>query len=76
MCSIDNLPAQLPREASQYFGDNLMPFIKEIVSSLCLRLIKVNYCYVVTKSKTVVLIRLLYNFFGKYLTNYISINYF
>ena len=39
MCSIDNLPAQLPREASQYFGDNLMPFMKEIVSLFFVRLL-------------------------------------
>ena len=30
--SIDNLPAQLPREATDYFGSLLLPFIKDSVS--------------------------------------------
>jgi alpha-aminoadipic semialdehyde synthase len=29
--SIDHLPAQLPRESTDYFGSRLMPFMKEIV---------------------------------------------
>lgn len=33
MCSIDNLPAQLPIEATEYFGDMLFPFIEEMVRS-------------------------------------------
>uniref|UniRef100_A0A8C6MIA3 Aminoadipate-semialdehyde synthase n=1 Tax=Nothobranchius furzeri TaxID=105023 RepID=A0A8C6MIA3_NOTFU len=32
MCSIDNLPAQLPIEATEYFGDRLFPYIWEMVS--------------------------------------------
>jgi len=36
MCSIDNLPAQLPIEATEYFGDMLFPYIEEMVRSyLC-----------------------------------------
>uniref|UniRef100_A0A8C7WIE0 Aminoadipate-semialdehyde synthase n=1 Tax=Oncorhynchus mykiss TaxID=8022 RepID=A0A8C7WIE0_ONCMY len=31
MCSIDNLPAQLPIEATEYFGDRLFPYIWEMV---------------------------------------------
>lgn len=31
MCSIDNLPAQLPREATNFFGDQLMPYMRDIV---------------------------------------------
>lgn len=31
MCSIDNLPAQLPIEATDYFGDQLFPYIWEMV---------------------------------------------
>lgn len=30
--SIDHLPAQLPREATDYFGTQLLPFVKELVS--------------------------------------------
>ena len=30
--SIDNLPAQLPREATDYFGSLLLPFIEDSVS--------------------------------------------
>uniref|UniRef100_A0A8D3DVG7 Alpha-aminoadipic semialdehyde synthase, mitochondrial n=1 Tax=Scophthalmus maximus TaxID=52904 RepID=A0A8D3DVG7_SCOMX len=30
MCSIDNLPAQLPLEATEYFGDRLFPYIWEM----------------------------------------------
>uniref|UniRef100_A0A8C9F6U2 Aminoadipate-semialdehyde synthase n=1 Tax=Pavo cristatus TaxID=9049 RepID=A0A8C9F6U2_PAVCR len=30
MCSIDNLPAQLPIEATEYFGDMLFPYIEEM----------------------------------------------
>ncbi|KAM8973809.1 alpha-aminoadipic semialdehyde synthase, mitochondrial [Pelodytes ibericus] len=33
MCSIDNLPAQLPIEATEYFGDMLFPFIEEMLMS-------------------------------------------
>lgn len=33
MCSIDNLPAQLPVEATEYFGDMLFPYIEEMVRS-------------------------------------------
>ncbi|XP_035280713.1 alpha-aminoadipic semialdehyde synthase, mitochondrial isoform X1 [Anguilla anguilla] len=33
MCSIDNLPAQLPIEATEYFGDRLCPYISEMLSS-------------------------------------------
>ncbi|KTG42964.1 hypothetical protein cypCar_00029739, partial [Cyprinus carpio] len=31
MCSIDNLPAQMPIEATEYFGDRLFPYIWEMV---------------------------------------------
>jgi len=34
MCSIDNMPAQLPREATEYFGSLLMPHVHDIVSTL------------------------------------------
>ncbi|XP_043981576.1 alpha-aminoadipic semialdehyde synthase, mitochondrial [Gambusia affinis] len=33
MCSIDNLPAQLPIEATEYFGDRLGPYIWEMLLS-------------------------------------------
>ena len=33
MCSIDNLPAQLPREATDYFGKLLLPWLPEMVWS-------------------------------------------
>ncbi|KAM9311717.1 alpha-aminoadipic semialdehyde synthase, mitochondrial [Gastrophryne carolinensis] len=33
MCSIDNLPAQLPIEATEYFGDLLFPYIEEMIMS-------------------------------------------
>uniref|UniRef100_A0A4W4GQJ0 Saccharopine dehydrogenase (NAD(+), L-glutamate-forming) n=1 Tax=Electrophorus electricus TaxID=8005 RepID=A0A4W4GQJ0_ELEEL len=33
MCSIDNLPAQLPIEATDYFGDRLLPYIWEMLTS-------------------------------------------
>uniref|UniRef100_A0A8C7WFE9 Aminoadipate-semialdehyde synthase n=1 Tax=Oncorhynchus mykiss TaxID=8022 RepID=A0A8C7WFE9_ONCMY len=33
MCSIDNLPAQLPIEATEYFGDRLFPYIWEMLLS-------------------------------------------
>ena len=34
MCSIDNLPAQLPIESTEYFGDMLYPYVEEMVSGL------------------------------------------
>lgn len=34
MCSIDNLPAQLPRESTQFFGDQLLPYMDDIVRTL------------------------------------------
>lgn len=33
MCSIDNLPAQLPIEATEYFGDRFFPYIWEMLPS-------------------------------------------
>ncbi|XP_067855900.1 alpha-aminoadipic semialdehyde synthase, mitochondrial [Heptranchias perlo] len=33
MCSIDNLPAQLPIEATEYFGDKLCPYLWEMLAS-------------------------------------------
>ncbi|XP_053497873.1 alpha-aminoadipic semialdehyde synthase, mitochondrial [Ictalurus furcatus] len=33
MCSIDNLPAQLPIEATDYFGNRLSPYIWEMLQS-------------------------------------------
>lgn len=33
MCSIDMLPAQLPLEATEYFGDRLLPYIWEMLPS-------------------------------------------
>ncbi|XP_007246636.3 alpha-aminoadipic semialdehyde synthase, mitochondrial isoform X2 [Astyanax mexicanus] len=33
MCSIDNLPAQLPIEATEYFGDRLLPYVWEMLPS-------------------------------------------
>lgn len=33
LCSIDNLPAQLPREATNFFGDQLMPYMHDIIAS-------------------------------------------
>ncbi|KAM4039169.1 alpha-aminoadipic semialdehyde synthase, mitochondrial [Anomaloglossus baeobatrachus] len=33
MCSIDNLPAQLPIEATEYFGDMLFPYVEEMLMS-------------------------------------------
>ena len=32
-CSIDNIPAQLPREATDYFGKLLYPWIPEMVGA-------------------------------------------
>ena len=31
LMSVDNLPAQLPREATDYFGSRLLPFIADMV---------------------------------------------
>jgi len=33
MCSIDNMPAQLPRESTEYFGSLLMPHVLDIVGT-------------------------------------------
>lgn len=33
ICSIDNMPAQLPREATDYFGGLLFPYIPEMLKS-------------------------------------------
>uniref|UniRef100_G3SF76 Aminoadipate-semialdehyde synthase n=1 Tax=Gorilla gorilla gorilla TaxID=9595 RepID=G3SF76_GORGO len=33
MCSIDNLPAQLPIEATECFGDMLYPYVEEMILS-------------------------------------------
>jgi alpha-aminoadipic semialdehyde synthase len=33
ICSIDNMPTQLPREATDYFGDLLLPYVQDILKS-------------------------------------------
>ncbi|CAG5131011.1 unnamed protein product [Candidula unifasciata] len=33
ICSIDNMPAQIPREATEYFGSLLFPYIEEMLKS-------------------------------------------
>uniref|UniRef100_A0A8D0GQF9 Alpha-aminoadipic semialdehyde synthase, mitochondrial n=1 Tax=Sphenodon punctatus TaxID=8508 RepID=A0A8D0GQF9_SPHPU len=33
MCSIDNLPAELPLESTEYFGDLLFPYVEEMLLS-------------------------------------------
>ncbi|KAH3892671.1 hypothetical protein DPMN_016794, partial [Dreissena polymorpha] len=33
ICSIDNMPAQMPREATKYFGSLLLPYIPDIMRS-------------------------------------------
>ena len=32
VCSIDNMPTQLPRESTEFFGSLLMPHIDEMVA--------------------------------------------
>ncbi|XP_013397211.2 alpha-aminoadipic semialdehyde synthase, mitochondrial [Lingula anatina] len=31
MCSVDNMPAQFPRDATDYFGDLYLPFVRELL---------------------------------------------
>ena len=33
ICSIDNMPTQLPREATDFFGDLLLPHVMDILKS-------------------------------------------
>lgn len=33
MCSIDNMPTQLPRESTDFFGDLLFPYSEDILNS-------------------------------------------
>lgn len=33
VCSIDNMPTQLPRESTDFFGELLLPYIPEILQS-------------------------------------------
>ena len=33
VCSIDNMPTQLPRESTDFFGDLLMPYMEDIIMS-------------------------------------------
>ena len=33
ICSIDNMPTQLPREATDFFGDLLLPHVIDILKS-------------------------------------------
>src|SRR5690242_8416531 len=30
-CAVDNFPTEFPKEATQYFGDHLLPFMEAIV---------------------------------------------
>lgn len=31
--SVDHLPAEMPKEASNHFGEQLMPFVKAVANS-------------------------------------------
>jgi hypothetical protein len=31
--AVDNLPTEFPREATQWFGDHLLPFLEQILKS-------------------------------------------
>lgn len=33
LIAVDNFPTELPKEATQYFGDNLLPFLEALVKS-------------------------------------------
>ncbi|CAG5121208.1 unnamed protein product [Candidula unifasciata] len=33
ICSIDNMPAQIPRESTEYFGSLLLPYVEEMLKS-------------------------------------------
>lgn len=33
VCSIDNMPTQIPRESTDFFGDLLLPFTQNIIQS-------------------------------------------
>lgn len=33
VCSIDNMPTQLPRESTDFFGDLVMPYVIDILQS-------------------------------------------
>lgn len=33
VCSIDNMPTQLPRESTDFFGDLLFPYAEDIMKS-------------------------------------------
>jgi hypothetical protein len=35
ICSIDNMPAQIPKEATDFFGSLLYPYMREMVSVKC-----------------------------------------
>jgi len=35
ICSIDNMPAQLPRESTEFFGGLLLPHVYEMVHRIC-----------------------------------------
>ena len=41
ICSIDNMPTQIPTEATEYFGNLLLPYVPDFVSIFASNL-KVN----------------------------------
>ncbi|KAJ8920057.1 hypothetical protein NQ315_011711 [Exocentrus adspersus] len=48
VCSIDNMPTQIPRESTDFFGDLLYPFTSDVLQSNALEpLEKHNFCPVV-----------------------------
>ena len=34
ICSIDNMPTQIPTEATEYFGNLLLPYVPDFVSTI------------------------------------------
>lgn len=44
VCSIDNMPTQLPRESTDFFGDLVMPYVVDILQSDATKPLE-NHCF-------------------------------
>ena len=67
VCSIDNMPTQLPKESTDFFGELVLPYVSDIIMSDATKpLEEHNFQPAVYNVRFI----LLYNFFVKFTWEY------
>lgn len=67
VCSIDNMPTQIPRESTDFFGDMLLPFTQNIIQSDAQApLEKHNFNHVVHGVSLIMIAVIIITYFGTF----------